>query len=105
MTPADSTAAPPPHGHGLAVPAKPTRQDQTFGLTELQDALVLGALRRVRARMEARGNTPAVRGIDEALPEVAQGLVTLLRLMARGVDIETEAGGLDELRHDERGAA
>lgn len=98
------TPAPPAHGHGLAVPAQKARHDPTFGLTELQDALVLGALRRVRSRMEARGNTPAVRGIDEALPEVAQGLVTLLRLMARGVDIDTEAGGLDEPRN-ERGTA
>lgn len=100
------TPAPPPHGFGLASPAAKARTDPTFGLTEMQDALVLGALRRVRARMEARGNTPAVRGIDEALPEVAQGLVTLLRFMGRGgVDIETEAGGLDELRHNERGTA
>lgn len=99
MQPPSTT--PPPRsdgGAGLAVPAQQARRDQTFGLTELQDALVLGALRRVRARMEARGNAPAVRGIDEALPEVAQGLATLLRFMTRGVDIDTEAGGLDEGR-------
>lgn len=77
-------------GAGLAPPV-PVGVDASAGLSPLEDQLVLGPMRAVRARMDARKNYPAVRALDECIPLVAQGLIALLRIKQDGlVDIDVD---------------